>query len=116
MASAEQFQELVNHMKEKDKQIEALMQQMQNQQASSQQQFQQVQQEMMNMRTQHDATVTALQTALQQTVQTVATAKASNKTLVDNKGIGKPNTFDSDMKKFPNFSFKFKNFVQQLEK
>ena len=71
------------------------------QQAST---LQQVRQEMLNMRTHHDATVSTLQNTLQQTINTVATAKASNKTLVDNKGIGKPNNFDSDMKKFPNFS------------
>ena len=103
MATQEQFQQLLDHLKQKDDQVSALTQQ-----------FQQIQQDMLTMRTHHDATVNTLQNALQQTVQTVATAKASNKTLVDGEGIGKPNTFDSDMKKFPNFSFKFKNFVSSV--
>ena len=55
-----------------------------------------------------------MQTALQQTISTFAFTRAPGKTLVDNKGIGKPNTFDSDMKKWPSFSFKFKNFVSSV--
>eukprot|EP00959_Pyramimonas_sp_CCMP1952_P261117 5459415-Pyramimonas_sp.AAC.1 len=114
MASQEQIQQLIDGLQQKDQQINQLMQQLQTQNANMQQMQQSHDQNLHRMQQQHEATMQAMQSTLQQTFESVASSSRSSKSLVDNKGIGKPNNFDSDMKKWSNFSFKFKNFVSSV--
>ena len=56
---------------------------------------------------------------LQAQVIALASAAAASKprvTFVDVKGIGKPTTFNSEVKSFPTWSFKLGNFLEGILK
>eukprot|EP00959_Pyramimonas_sp_CCMP1952_P241624 5050279-Pyramimonas_sp.AAC.1 len=90
------------------------MQQLQAQNANVQHMQQSHDQNLQRMQQQREATVQAMQSTLQQTFESAAASSRSAKSVADNKGIGTPSNFDSDMKKWSNFSFKFKNFVSSV--